>query len=46
LQNEILFPGPHSIDVKATVKTRLSYGQYIYRISMGGQFYSKSILVR
>lgn len=46
LQNEILFPGPHSIDVKATVKTRLTYGQYIYRISMGGQFYSKSILIR
>jgi len=46
LQNEILFPGPHSIDVKATVKTRLTYGQYIYRIAMGGQFYSKSILVR
>lgn len=46
LKNEILFPGPHKIDIKATVGTRLSYGQYIYRIATGGQFYSNSILVR
>jgi uncharacterized protein (DUF1501 family) len=46
LANEILFPGKHSIDVKSKIKTRLSYGQYIYRIGMGGQFYSKSIIIR
>lgn len=46
LKNEILTPGPHSIDVRASVKTRLSYGQYVYRMQVGGQFYSKSILIR
>jgi uncharacterized protein (DUF1501 family) len=46
LANEILFPGKHSIDVKSKIKTRLSYGQYMYRIGMGGQFYSKSIIIR
>jgi len=46
LANEILFPGRHSIDVKARINSRLSFGQYIYRISTGGQFYSKSILIK
>lgn len=46
LKNEVLFPGVHSIDVKATLGTRMSYGQYIYRISMGGQFYSKSLIIK
>ena len=46
LENKILYPGKYSIDVKEKIKTRLSYGQYIYRISTGGQFYSKSILIR
>lgn len=46
LANEILFPGKHTIDVKSKINARLSYGQYIYRISTGGQFYSKSILIR
>ncbi len=46
LENKILYPGKYSIDVKEKIKTRLSYGQYIYRISTGGQFYSKSIQIR
>ena len=46
LKNEMLFPGHHKIDVKASVNTRLSFGQYIYRINTGGQNYSKSILIQ
>lgn len=46
LANEILFQGKQSIDVKASINSRLSYGQYIYRIATGGQFYSKSILIK
>ncbi len=46
LANEILFAGKHKIDVKSKIKSRVSYGQYIYRISTGGQFYSKSIIIR
>jgi len=46
LKNEVLFPGLHKIDVKQAANTRLSYGQYIYRIGTGGQFYSKSILIK
>ncbi len=45
LKNEMLFPGQHKIDVKAAVNTRLSFGQYIYRITTGGQNYSKSIMI-
>ncbi|MBX2828569.1 MAG: DUF1501 domain-containing protein [Flavobacteriaceae bacterium] len=46
LKNEMLFEGLHKIDVKASVNTRLSFGQYIYRINTGGQHYSKSILIQ
>ncbi|MCW5519039.1 DUF1501 domain-containing protein [Aureitalea sp. L0-47] len=46
LKNEVLFPGVHSVDVKKAIGTRLSFGQYIYRISMGGQFYSKSLMIK
>jgi uncharacterized protein (DUF1501 family) len=46
IANEILFPGRHTINVRSNIKTRLSFGQYIYRISTGGQFYSKSIIIR
>ncbi|TDI75051.1 MAG: DUF1501 domain-containing protein [Bacteroidetes bacterium] len=46
LKNELLFPGLHKIDVIAAVNTRLSFGQYIYRITTGGQNYSKSILIK
>lgn len=46
LKNEMLFPGRHKIDVKAAANTRLSYGQYLYRITMGGQHYSRSIMIK
>ncbi|HIB47307.1 MAG TPA: DUF1501 domain-containing protein [Flavobacteriaceae bacterium] len=46
LKNEIVFPGQHKVDVRAASKTRLAYGQYIYRIAVGGQFYSRSILIK
>ena len=46
LKNEVLFSGRHTIDVRAAINGRLSYGQYIYRIALGGQFYSKSILIK
>lgn len=44
--NEVLFSGPHVFDVRARIKNRLSFGQYIYRISFGGQHYSKSLLLQ
>ncbi len=46
LENKILYPGKYSIDIKEKINTRLSTGQYIYRISTGGQFYSKSIIIK
>ena len=46
IANEVLFPGPHSFDVRASINSRLSLGQYIYRVSYGGQFYSKSLLLK
>lgn len=46
LKNEMFFPGQHKIDVAANVNTRLSFGQYIYRITTGGQHYSKSIMIK
>ncbi|NND62459.1 MAG: DUF1501 domain-containing protein [Flavobacteriaceae bacterium] len=46
LKNEMLFPGQHSVDVIANANTRLSFGQYIYRITTGGQNYSKSIMIK
>ena len=44
LSNEILFPGKHKIDIRGTHP--ISFGQYIYRITTGGQHYSKSVVVR
>jgi len=46
LKNEMLFPGEYSINVKNETSTRLNTGQYIYRISIGDQHYSKSIIIR
>ncbi len=46
LSNSILFEGRNTIDVKQAIKRRLSIGQYLYRIETGGQFYSKSILIK
>ena len=46
LKNEMLFAGEHSISIKHTVATKLNVGQYIYRISVGSQNYSKSLIIR
>ncbi|MEZ4857510.1 MAG: DUF1501 domain-containing protein [Flavobacteriaceae bacterium] len=46
LANQLFLAGRNSIDIKEKAATRLSYGQYIYRISFGGQHYSKSILIK
>ncbi|WGD35561.1 DUF1501 domain-containing protein [Olleya sp. YS] len=46
LKNDMLFAGEHEINVKEAAQTRLSTGQYIYRISIGQQHYSKSIIIR
>jgi uncharacterized protein (DUF1501 family) len=46
LKNGIVYPGKHVINVKTAVNTRLAYGQYVYRIAVGGQFYSRSILIK
>ena len=45
LKNELLFAGEHIINVKTEAKTRLYTGQYIYRISIGNENYSKSIIL-
>ncbi len=46
LSNALLFEGRHTIDIQNALQRRLSMGQYIYRIETGGQFYSKSILIK
>ena len=46
LKNEMLFAGEHSISVKNTAGKKLSIGQYIYRISVGNQNFSKSLIIR
>ncbi|MCB0439718.1 MAG: DUF1501 domain-containing protein, partial [Mangrovimonas sp.] len=46
LANTMFLAGRNSIDVKERAGIRLSYGQYIYRISICGQHYSKSIIIK
>lgn len=46
LADRMFFPGRHQIDVRQAAGFRLSYGQYIYRITFAGQHYSKSIMLR
>jgi hypothetical protein len=46
LKNEMLFAGEHNISIKNTVGRKLNVGQYIYRISVGSQNYSKSLIIR
>ncbi len=46
LKNTMLLAGEHSISVKKEAGKTLSVGQYIYRISVGGQRFSKSLIVR
>jgi len=45
LKNEMLFPGEHEINVREAAQMRLDTGQYIYRISVGNENFSRSILV-
>lgn len=46
LKNEMLFAGEHSVSIKNTVATKLHVGQYIYKISVGNQNFSKSLIIR
>ncbi len=46
IANNLYFEGRHTIDIKEAIQTRLQYGQYIYRIHTGGQFYSKAIMIK
>ncbi|WP_299128589.1 DUF1501 domain-containing protein [uncultured Winogradskyella sp.] len=46
LKNEMLFAGEHKISVKNTIGQKLHVGQYIYRISVGDQKFSKSLIIR
>ncbi len=45
LMDEFKTEGTHSLNVKSAANQRLLKGQYIYRILMNGQSYSRSILV-
>ena len=45
LMDEFKTEGTHKINVKSAANKRLAKGQYIYRISTGGQNYSRSILI-
>lgn len=44
--NEMVFEGSHTVPVKENINTRLSTGQYIYRIEYQGKKYSKSMQIR
>ena len=46
LANDFLFEGPQKIDIKARINRRIHTGQYIYRISVGGQHYSRSVAIK
>jgi len=44
LANQIFFQGKHSIHVEEAIGQKLSMGQYIYRISMGEEHFSKTFI--
>lgn len=44
LANQMFLQGKHSIRVEEAIGHRLNMGQYIYRISFGGQHYIKSFV--
>ena len=46
ITNKLLQEGRHRFNIREKIQNRLSYGQYIYRISTGGQFYSNSVLIK
>ena len=45
LRNEMLLEGDHIINVKESAGTRLSTGQYLYRIETGTGEFSRSLLI-
>ena len=45
LANDFMFEGQQRINIKEKINKRLFPGQYIYRISFGGQHYSRSVLI-
>lgn len=45
LANDFMFEGPKKINVKQVLNKFLFTGQYFYRITFGGQSYSKSLLI-
>jgi len=45
LRNEMLLEGSHVINVKEDAGTRLSTGQYVYRIETGTGEFSKALLI-
>ncbi|WP_299258581.1 DUF1501 domain-containing protein [uncultured Aquimarina sp.] len=45
LRNEMLLEGDHIIDVKESAGTRLSTGQYVYRIETGTGEFSRSLMI-
>lgn len=46
ITNKLLQEGRHRFNIREKIQNRLSYGQYIYRISTGGQYYSNSVLIK
>lgn len=46
LKNEMLFAGEHNVSIKNTISSKLNVGQYIYRISVGNENFSKSFIIR
>jgi uncharacterized protein (DUF1501 family) len=46
IKNEMMIEGSYTIPIKQNMGTRLSTGQYIYRITYKDKKYSKSVLIR
>lgn len=46
ITNKLLQKGRHRFNIREELQNKLSYGQYIYRISTGGQSYSNSVLIK
>ncbi|MAO07854.1 MAG: twin-arginine translocation pathway signal [Alteromonas sp.] len=46
LANQMFSQGKQQVKVQESIASKLSLGQYIYRISFGGQHYSKSFILK
>ena len=46
ITNEMMTEGSHTIPIRQNIQSRLSTGQYIYRIQFQGQKYSKMVAIR